>query len=143
MIGSVVFQNEMITQRSKLVTALGPQTAAAFGGGSAGANVRLIQSLPASEKAVARQAFSYSLSKMWIMYVCFAGCGLIVSFLLTRNVLDKQHDETRTGLEEEKKRRLEREAEKAEKRRSKRASKGELPADVEAGNGEKKDDIQV
>lgn len=114
-----------------LRASLGPQTASAFGGGSAGANVGLIQSLPSTEKAIARKAFADSLSTMWILYVAFAGTGLAVSFLITRNLLSKQHEETKTGLEEEKKRRLEREAERAERKR-KRASKGDLPSDVEA-----------
>lgn len=130
-IGSVVFQNEMASKQPMLQASLGSQTAAAFGGGSAGANVRLIQSLPDNERAVARQAFSDSLSTMWIIYVAFAAVGLAVSFLITRNVLNKHHEETKTGLDVEKQKRVEREAERAEKKR-KRASKGDLPADVEA-----------
>jgi hypothetical protein len=68
---------------------------------------------------------------MWILYVAFAAVGLAISLLITRNKLDKQHEETETGLEAEKAKRLEREAERAEKR-SKRASKGSLPLDIEA-----------
>jgi Flp pilus assembly protein TadB len=68
---------------------------------------------------------------MWILYVAFSAVGLLVSFLITRNKLDKQHEETKTGLEAEKAKRLEREAERAE-RRKKRASKGSLPLDPEA-----------
>ncbi|KAF2187027.1 MFS general substrate transporter [Zopfia rhizophila CBS 207.26] len=132
-VGSVVFQNEMVAKSSMLQSALGPQVASAFGGGSAGANVGIIESLPDSQKAVARKAFSDSLSTMWIMYVAFAGVGLLVSFLITKNILQKHHEETKTGLGEEKKRRLEREQERAEKRMSKRASKGELSLDAEAG----------
>lgn len=128
--GSVAFQNEMISKQPMLRAALGPQLASAFGGGSAGANVGLIQSLPDSEKTLARQAFADSLSTMWIIYVAFAAVGLAVSFLITRNVLTKHHEETKTGLEEEKRRRLEREAERAEKKR-KRASK-DLLSDVDA-----------
>lgn len=113
---------------------LGPEVASAFEGGSAGANVGIIASLPENEKAIARLAFSDSLSTMWIMYVVFAALGLGVSFFITKNVLNKQHEETKTGLGEEKKRRLEREAERAEKKR-KRGSKGEPLADVEVGAG--------
>jgi hypothetical protein len=115
-----------------LRAALGPQTAAAFGGGSAGANVGVIQTLPDDQKAVARTAFSDSLSIMWILYVCFSAVGLAVCGLITRNVLQKQHEETKTGLDAEKERRLEREAERAE-RKKKRSSKGDLAADPEVG----------
>ncbi|CAN9116855.1 unnamed protein product [Alternaria alternata] len=130
-VGGVVFNNEMKSKQPQLATSLGPETAARFGGGSAGANVGLIQSLPDEQKAVARKAFADSLSTMWILYVAFAVVGLAVSLLITRNKLDKQHEETKTGIEAEKAKRLEREAERAE-RRKKRASKGSLPLDPEA-----------
>ncbi|KAF1969047.1 hypothetical protein BU23DRAFT_248699 [Bimuria novae-zelandiae CBS 107.79] len=141
-VGSVVFQNEMISKQPMLRGALGDQ-AAAFGGGSAGANVGLIEMLPENEKAIAKQAFSDSLSTMWILYVCFAGAGLLVSFLITKNTLSKQHEETKTGMEAEKEKRIERGAAREEKRKSKRvsrdglasaqASKGDLMADMEKG----------
>jgi len=130
-VGGVVFNNEIRTKQPELVAALGTQTAMMFSGGSAGANVRVIQSLPEAQRAVARKAFADSLSKMWILYVAFAAVGLCVSLLVSRNLLDKQHEETKTGLEAEKEKRLEREAERDE-RRKKRASKGSLPLDTEA-----------
>ena len=131
-VGSVVFQNEMISKEGMLQAALGAQTAAAFGGGSAGANVGIISTLPDNQKLVARQAFSDSLDTMWIMYVCFSAAGLLVSLLITKNVLQKSHEETKTGLEAEEERKLERQQERQERKR-KRASKGELPLDAEAG----------
>jgi hypothetical protein len=130
----------MISKQPMLRAALGDETASAFGGGSAGANVGLIQTLPDKEKQIARQAFADSLSTMWILYVCFAAAGLAVSFLITKNVLSKQHEETKTGIEEEKKKRVEREAAREEKKRSKRASRDlaaserDLSADVEKGS---------
>ncbi|KAJ4372251.1 hypothetical protein N0V83_004025 [Neocucurbitaria cava] len=130
-VGSVVFNNVMKTKQPQLAATLGPQAASAFGGGSAGANVGLIQSLPDNHKAVARKAFADSLSTMWILYVCFAAVGLMISLLITKNKLDKQHEETKTGIEAEKAKRAERDAERAERRR-KRASKGSLPVDTEA-----------
>jgi EmrB/QacA subfamily drug resistance transporter len=133
-IGSVIFNNEMKKREPILRAALGDQTASAFGGGSAGANIGIIQRLPENQKAVARQAFSNSLSTMWIIYVCFSAAGLLVSFLITKNVLTKQHEETKTGLDEENKKRVEREAVRAEKKR-KRASRGDVPADAEATVG--------
>lgn len=130
----------MIAKQPMLRAALGDQTASAFGGGSAGANVGLIQRLPDNEKEIARQAFADSLSTMWILYVCFAAAGLAVSFLITKNVLSKEHEETTTGIEAEKRKRHEREAAREERKRSKRVSKddlaasnGDLSADVEKG----------
>jgi hypothetical protein len=130
-VGSVVFQNQMKSKQSQLAAVLGPQTASSFGGGAAGANVGLIQRLPEEQKFAARQAFSSSLSTMWILYVAFAAVGLAISFLIGKNTLDKQHEETKTGLEVEKQKKIERDAERAERRR-KRASKASLPLDTEA-----------
>ena len=144
-VGGVVFQNQMAAKEPLLQSSLGPQMASAFGGGSAGANVRLINTLPEPQKEVARQAFSDSLSTMWILYVCFAGAGLASSFLITKNILSKQHEETKTGMEAEREKRMEREAARNEKRKSKAASKDnlasgrvsrDLTADVEKGSRE-------
>lgn len=127
----------MKSQQGSLRASLGEQTAASFGGGAAGANVGLINSLPDAQKSVARDAFANSLSKMWILYAVFGAVGLLISLLIGVNVLDKHHEETKTGLEVEQERRAEREAEK-EAKRLKRASKGQskasLPLDTEKGN---------
>jgi hypothetical protein len=118
-IGNVVFQNEMVKKYSTLRAALGPELANELGGRSAGANVRIVDALPPAQKAVARKAFADSLSTMWIVYVVFSGVGLLVGFLIGKNVLSRQHQETKTGLEGEKERRREREEQKRERRRSK------------------------
>lgn len=118
-IGNVVFQNEMAKRYSTLRAALGPKLADALGGGSASANVGIVDALPPAQKTVARKAFADSLSTMWIVYVVFSGVGLLVGFLIGKNVLSRQHQETRTGLEGEKEKRREREEEKRERKRSK------------------------
>jgi MFS family permease len=131
-VGSVIFQNQMKAKQSQLAATLGSETASAFGGGAAGANVGLIQGLPDNQKYAAREAFSSSLSTMWILYVVFAAVGLVVSFMIGKNTLDKQHEETKTGLDVEKQKKIERDAERVERRR-KRASKSSLPLeDTEA-----------
>ena len=58
--------------------------------------------------------------------------GKSFSVKIGKNTLDKQHEETKTGLEVAKQKKLERDAERAERRR-KRASKSSLPLeDTEA-----------
>ncbi len=127
----------MKAQQGTLRASLGDQTASSFGGGAAGANVGLINSLPDAQKGIARTAFANSLSKMWILYAVFGALGLVISLLIGVNVLDKHHEETKTGLDVEKERRAEREAER-EAKRLKRASKGQskanLPLDAEKGD---------
>lgn len=118
-IGGVVFQNEMQKHQARLAAALGPALAAQLSGGSAGANSELVTALPPGQREVAREAFADSLGKMWIVYVCFAAAGLLVSLLIRRKKLAKSHHEQRTGVEAEEKRRRElKSAEKEEKRKS-------------------------
>lgn len=109
----------MHSRQPYLRSELGP-IAEAFAAGSAGANVRVIQTLPPRERDIAREAFSQSLSSMWIVYVAFSAAGLVTSFLIGRNVLGKTHEETVTGLEEEARKKKEREAERVERRRKRR-----------------------
>ncbi|KAH7124128.1 major facilitator superfamily domain-containing protein [Dendryphion nanum] len=117
--GSVIFQNRISTYEPLLRSALPPATASAFSAGSAGANIGIIGTLPPAQREVARWVFAESLSKMWIMYVVFAGIGMAVSGAIGKNVLEKGHVETKTGLEVERERRGEREREREERRRKK------------------------
>jgi hypothetical protein len=116
----------MASKQDYLRAALGPETAASFAGGAAGASVGVIAKLPDSEKAVARAAFADSLSHMWIVYAVFGALGLLISLFIKRNVLSKQHEETKTGLEIEEAKRREREAARAEKKalKARKAGKG-------------------
>ncbi|OCK80690.1 hypothetical protein K432DRAFT_452134 [Lepidopterella palustris CBS 459.81] len=133
-IGNVVFQNQMLKKSSLLSSFLSPAAAAALGGGSAGANIAIVNALPTQQKEVARQAISDSLSTMWIMYVCFAAAGIVVGLLVGKNVLTKHHEETKTGLEREREKRRERLEEKEAKRERRRS--GRLDKEIElAGAG--------
>lgn len=122
-IGQVVFQNQMQTHQAELTRVLGPQLARQLGGGSAGANTDIIDSLPPDQRSVVRRNFANSLQPMWIMYTCFAALGLICCFLIKRKVLSQEHEETKTGLEAEKEHAAEVKAEDEAKRESKRQSK--------------------
>ncbi|KAN0093483.1 MFS general substrate transporter [Hyaloscypha variabilis] len=116
-IGGVVFQNEMQKRYPSLVAALGLETANLLSGNSAGASVGIVKALPARQREVAREAFAGSLRTMWIMYVAFSGLGLLVSLGVGSRKLSKEHEVTRTGLvEEERKRREDKESKMAAKR---------------------------
>jgi hypothetical protein len=101
-IGDVVFQNEMNKRSAALTAALGEQTAKLLSGGSAGASIDIVKSLPPAQQAVARLAFFQSLKTMWIMYVAFAGLGLLLSLLVGNNKLSRDHTVVKTGLQAEK-----------------------------------------
>ncbi|KAF2088124.1 putative dothistromin transporter [Saccharata proteae CBS 121410] len=125
-IGGVVFQNEMTRKSGTLRAALGDQVAGELSGGSAGANVGIVDALPAGQRKVARTAFADSLATTWIVYTAFAALGLVISFLIAKNTLSKQHVETKTGLEAEEERRRVRKEEK-EKQVRKRQSAMSAP----------------
>jgi hypothetical protein len=101
-IGTVVFQNEMNKHSDTLVAALGPNLAAQLSGGSAGASIGIVKSLPANQQAVARLAFFESLKTMWIVFVAFAAVGMLVSLLIGNQKLSKDHTVVKTGLNQEK-----------------------------------------
>ena len=122
-IGEVVFQNEMKKKAGQLAKALGPKLAKQLGGASAGANTRLIATLPPAKRSAVRVAFADSLMPMWAMYTAFACAGLVAVFFIGRKKLTKEHHETKTGMEAEKENAAQRQAEREAKRESKRQSK--------------------
>ncbi|KKY16916.1 putative major facilitator superfamily transporter [Diplodia seriata] len=104
-IGGVVFQNEMQKHQATLSRSLGPQLAGQLAGGSAGANSEIVGALPPAQREVAREAFADSLSQMWIVYVCFAGLGLLVSLLIRSKTLANSHEDQKAGMEADEERR--------------------------------------
>lgn len=123
----------MAKKAGTLTAALGPQIAAELSGSGAGANVELIDSLPAAGKKVVRVAFANSLQPMWIMYTCIAVVGLVVSFFIKKRVLNKQHEETKIGLENQKNRKEMRDIELQERAAAKAVESAPVDKDVERG----------
>jgi MFS family permease len=132
-IGGVVFQNTIQNRQQILIDSLGPERASQLGGFNAGANVGIINSLPSDQKRVARQVFAASLHDMWIMYVVVAAIGLLSSLAISKQVLKREHQTTKTGLAVEEEKRVERE----ERRRS-RKSIGTVPG---TADGVKKEEV--
>lgn len=114
-VGAVVYSNQIQTHAATLEAALGPAVAAQLAGSGAGANVQVIEALPANEKAVARNVFAESLQPMWIMYTCISVLGLFITLFIKKRELNKQHEETKTGLAGQKTRKEERDIELQER----------------------------
>lgn len=127
-VGQTVFQNEMAKHAVQLSDTLGPNIANLLGGGNAGASIGLINSLSPVGKATVRSAYASSLSRMWILYTCFAALGLLISLLITRQTLRKEHEETATGLDAQEQGRLEakREAEEHKRLKAEKARGGKV-----------------
>ncbi|KAI9751451.1 MAG: hypothetical protein M4579_006061 [Chaenotheca gracillima] len=142
-VGGVVFQNGMQSQMAELTRTLGAQTASLLSGGSAGANVQIVDMLPAGPRDIAREAFAAALRKMWIVYVAVGAFGMVASLFIVQNTLSKVHHKTETGLAGEEARRVEAKAAKDEKRALKDVEKGKtssprLPATPLSADEEKK-----
>nr|OQO18777.1 hypothetical protein B0A51_14495 [Rachicladosporium sp. CCFEE 5018] len=137
-IGQVVFQNSMAKKSASLTAALGPQLAKQIGGGNAGANSAVINSLPAAQAVIARAAVADSLQPMWIMYTCFSAAGLVAAFFIQKKVLSREHHEAEVGLEAEKQHaaldKSERDERKASRKVRKSGDLGRRSGDLSGGS---------
>lgn len=73
-----------------------------FSGGAAAANVMVV-STPhnPAQKLVVKEAFAWSLRNMWILFTSAAVCGNVATAFITKQVLGREHTETKTGLKKE------------------------------------------
>lgn len=101
-IGTVVFQNQMNGWQGRLEAVMSKALAERFSGSEANANVLLLSTLTDAQKAVARDAYSESLRRMWILYVVLAAIAGVAGMFVQARILSKEHDEVKTGLEAEK-----------------------------------------
>jgi MFS family permease len=101
-IGGVVFENGMTLRKPFLLAAgLSAADTDRFAGDSAVANVLLIKALPdPRHRRAVRDAFSWSLRNLWILYTCVAFVGVVASLFIRKQHLSKEHTETKTGIRE-------------------------------------------
>ncbi len=101
-IGGVLFQTSMSSQQGKLVASgLPPNTTDALGGENAAANVLLVGHIEdLHQRRVVQDAFSSSLKQVWYLYTALAAVGVLSCLFLKKNVMSKDHVETKTGLKE-------------------------------------------
>lgn len=103
-IGGVVLQNGMANRDRHLADAGLPRNITeAFSGADATANIVNIVHIPdEGQRKLVREAFAWSLQKMWILYTGLAGVALVASAFVVRKTLSTVYKETRTGLKKEK-----------------------------------------
>jgi hypothetical protein len=104
-IGGVIFQNSMDLQVASLAsppTNLPSNITSVLSGGAAAANVMVVSMIqdPAQKFAV-KKAFAWSLRNMWIFYTCISALAVVASAFIKRQILSKEHVETRTGIRKE------------------------------------------
>lgn len=103
-IGGVVFQNSMSKMKpSLLATGMSESLADQMTGNSAAANIEYIGQIDdAAQLLAVKEAFAWSLRNMWILYTCMSAVGLLFSAFILKARLNKEHVETVTGLNQEK-----------------------------------------
>lgn len=101
-IGGVLFQTGMGSQQGKLVASGLPKNITdALGGEDAAANVLLVGHIEdLHQRRVVQDAFSTSLQHVWCLYTALAAVGVISCLFIKKNVMSKDHVETKTGLKE-------------------------------------------
>ena len=102
--GQTIFQNGMDARTGELMAAgLDMQMQEIFSGSSAAANVDAIRIIISPvERLAVEQAFAGSLRGIWILDACLCAVGLLGCAFIVKSTLSKEHAETRTGLENEK-----------------------------------------
>lgn len=100
-IAQVVFQDVMLKQYTTLETSLGPTLAGKLANGGAESSVFQIDTLPAAQKTVARDAYYTSIRDVWIMQTAFAVVGLVCICFIRGQELSEEHKVIETGLEVE------------------------------------------
>jgi hypothetical protein len=102
-IGGIVFQNGMKRQVQNLRAAgLSPIVIQKLSGEAAAANVLIIQTISGqAQKLAVKEAFAGSLRSLWVLCTCMSACGVVASGFIAKQVLSKEHTETKTGIEKQ------------------------------------------
>lgn len=100
-VGGVVFQNSMAARQSSLAaTGLSETVLEALSGDQAAANVEIVKTIrDAVQRQAVKEAFSWSLRNMFIMYTSVAAVALLASAFIKQRHLSTEHTETKTGLQ--------------------------------------------
>lgn len=141
-IGGVILQNEVMLKvdSNPALSELARSTE----GGGPGASIGVVNNLDQPAKAIAQQAFAVSLQPGWILWTVISAIGIVNWFFIGTNVLSKQHEETKTGLEAERERRVEMDQEDAARteKRNRRKS-GEMLEKEEKRKSRKSGDLEA
>ncbi|KAJ5908306.1 hypothetical protein N7495_000988 [Penicillium taxi] len=101
-IGGVVFQNSMAKTKPRLLASgMSNHLADQMAGSSAAANIEYIRGInDATQLLAVKEAFSWSMRNMWILYTCMSAVGVILSAFIMKTHLNQEHVEITTGLDE-------------------------------------------
>jgi hypothetical protein len=111
-LGGVIFSNGIKNREDTLTSALPANVAARIFSSSTAPDTSYLRTLPPHQKSVVDGVLTASLRDMWIFYTAVSAIGVAASLFIGKQVLSKQHEKAKTGLDEEERRRQERMEEK-------------------------------
>lgn len=109
-IGGVIFQNRIMAHQGQLRAALSPSILAQLTSGNAGASVGLVASLPQSQRDLVRLTYWSSLRTIWYFYVAVSAVSVVIALTIRKQVLSREHEQYKGGLEAEKQNRVDQQA---------------------------------
>lgn len=138
-LGGVIYQNVMrksaSASDSQLRDVLGPELAQKFSETFSGSSMSLLGSLNERQRRAIQETYTYALSRNWIFYTCVTAVGCIFTLFIRKRELSRQHNITKTGLEEQERARQERMEEKEEEKKKKKRAKDEKKEGEANGGG--------
>lgn len=105
--GGVIFQNRMAAQSEQIKAALPSDLAIQVIGAEASGALDVIPTLPEDQRRLVVGIYNKSLQAEWIFYTALGGVGLLLSVLISKQVLSREHKIHKTGLETQEASRLE------------------------------------
>ncbi|KAI0383340.1 MFS general substrate transporter [Hypomontagnella monticulosa] len=105
--GGVIFQNRMAAQSNEITAALPSDLAIQVVGAETSGALDVIPTLPEDQRLLVVGVYNKSLQAEWIFYTALGGIGLLLSVLISKQVLSRDHKIHKTGLETEEASRLE------------------------------------
>jgi hypothetical protein len=89
----------MLKKSEILIESLGSQTAELFYGAAPEASVRIVDTLPSTQKLTVRNAYYTSLRGVWFLAQGLAAAGLLIILFVRVKELSRVHEQIKTGLE--------------------------------------------
>jgi hypothetical protein len=101
-VSGVIFQNSMDIKVNALKmppTNLPSNITNLLSNGQAAANLFVVSSIQdEGQKMMIKMAYAWSLRNIWIFYLCLSALCIICTVFIKKQVLSKDHEETKTGI---------------------------------------------
>ncbi|KAL5043108.1 hypothetical protein BDW71DRAFT_210567 [Aspergillus fruticulosus] len=117
--GGVIFQNRIRAYRADISAVVDDELSELILSGGATTASERIRELPKAARAVVRDRYNLALRSEWIFYTALSGVALILGVFISKQVLSREHQVHKTGLDVQETSRLEELEKEKEKRREK------------------------